>query len=79
MRIYNHVLGVVLFISLFFFFTPTFADEVTCYSHGTKIYQGIVRDAVYNENLNVLWFVEPKSKSFVFIEGMDCIVKQKLR
>ena len=76
---HNIIFGAILWIIVLCCCSSALADEVTCYSNGIKIYHGFVEETVYNENLNVLWFVEPKAHNFVFIEGMDCIVKLKMR
>ena len=69
----------LLIVLSFFIINCACADEVRCYTNGQQVYHGFVEETVYSEELNVLWFVEPKTHNFVFIEGMDCIVKLKMK
>lgn len=78
MRISHFALALLLWILILISIKSVYADEVTCYSYGAKVYHGFVDETVYSEELNVLWFLEPKTHNFVFIEGMDCIVKLKM-
>ncbi len=69
----------MILVLSFFIVKFAYADEVRCYTKGQQVYHGFVEETVYSEDLNVLWFIEPKTHNFVFIEGMDCIIKLKMR
>ena len=50
-----------------------FADQITCYSGGKKIYHANIKDVLYSEdNENVIW-VKEKNKRAVFLYNLNCV------
>lgn len=70
----------LIFIALFLIFAMTiaFADEITCYQDGQKIYHGYA-DEVFKADRNIIWFEERKSNHIVFLENLDCIIKYQMK